>query len=750
MLAVFTICLFGSAFLLFLVEPMVGKMVLPLAGGTPAVWTTSVLFFQTVLLVGYGYSHWLAMRLQWRFQGLLHGLILLVPLAVLPIHLIPGWNPPTSESPVFWLVLLLSVTVGLPFFVLSTTSPLIQYWFSRTGHPHARDPYFLYRASNLGSALGLLSYPALIEPHLGLRAQAQLWAAGYLAFIVLALLCLLAVAWGRSIGARPIDVPAPEPGSEPVAGAKPITWQRRLRWILLAAVPSTWMLAVTAYFTTTISPIPLIWVIPLALYLFSFAVVFARRPLISRYWLNRIFPFYALPLLGMVLLGGKGPLWILAIVHFGAFFLAALLCHGELAGDRPDTRRLTEFYWWLAVGGAVGGLFAALVAPHVFNDFFEYPLAIIAAALLKPALAAGGGTRARIVDVAVPAGLVVALLVIVGLMSVSGVMGRLDRIDLANGASGSDLFRVLAVFAMPAAVAAAVSWRPIRFGLLTAAMLLLSLIPIGIHPVVFQQRDFFGVHQVVKDPAGTHHSLLDGGIIHGFQYTDPQIRDIPAAYYSRSGPVGDVFTAKQLGSAEWHVAVIGLGAGSMACYAQPQQSWTFYEIDPVVVQIALNPSLFTLLRDCTPKATIVLGDGRLTIARAADQSYDLIALDAFGSDSVPVHLVTREAIQLYLAKLRPGGVLLFNISNKYVDLASVLSSEAASLSLVAYQRVDLDVTVAEQATGKFPSAWVVMAPVAANLGDLPLRAGWRALRADPHKPVWTDDFSDVLSVTVLR
>jgi len=259
--------------------------------------------------------------------------LLLAPLLVLPIHLIPGWNPPTSGSPALWLVLLLSVTVGLPFLVLSTTSPLIQHWFSRTGHAHAQDPYFLYRASNLGSALGLLSYPALIEPHLGLHAQADLWRAGYFAFLGLSVLCLLAVGWSRSSGAATTMETAIE---KPIIEQSPLTWRRRVRWILLAAVPSTWMLAVTSYFTTVIRPIPLLWVIPLALYLFSFAVVFARRPLVSRYWLNRLFPFYALPLLGMVLLGGGGSLWLLAFLHFGAFFLGALLCHGGLAADRPS------------------------------------------------------------------------------------------------------------------------------------------------------------------------------------------------------------------------------------------------------------------------------------------------------------------------------------------------------------------------------------------------------------------------------
>jgi hypothetical protein len=311
---------------------------------------------------------------------------------------------------------------------------------------------------------------------------------------------------------------------------------------------------------------------------------------------------------------------------------------------------------------------------------------------------------------------------------------------------------VLIVFLVPAVVAVFAWRRTTRYGLIYPAMLLLSLIPLGSQPVIFQQRDFFGVHQVVSvtDAGGTSHRLIDGGIIHGFQMMDPERRHVPSAYYSRTGPVGDLFSAMEPVSANWNVAVVGLGAGSIACYARPQQTWTYYEIDPVVVQIALDRSLFSLVPDCTPGAQIVLGDGRLTIAKAADQSYDLIILDAFGSDSVPVHLITREAIQLYLAKLRPGGVLLFNISNKYVDVGTVLARAAASLSLASYQRIDSDVTAAEEAAGKFPSAWVVMAPEAANLGDIPHRPAWRSPHADPSKPVWTDDFSNVLSVTQLR
>ena len=742
LVGVFALSIFTSAFLLFLVEPMVAKMVLPLAGGTPAVWTTSVLFFQTVLLAGYGYSHWLAMKLQWKWQAVLHSALLVSPLPLLPIHLIPGWNPPTSDSPVGWLVLVLTVAVGLPFLVLSTTSPLVQHWFSRTGHPHASDPYFLYRASNLGSALGLLSYPFLIEPFIGLRAQAQTWRMGYITFLVLVAVALVVVARTRSV----VNAPAI---ASTIEDSKPITWRRRMRWVLLAAIPSTWMLAVTSYFTTVIRPMPLLWVIPLTLYLVSFTIVFARRPLIPRYWLNRAFPFYALPLAGMVLLGGGGPFWFLAFLHFGAFFMAALLCHGELAADRPPAGHLTEFYWWLGVGGATGGLLTAVVAPLVVNDFYEYPIAIIGAALLRPALTSSGGRRARIADFALPAAMAVALLVVVGALAGAGWLNSLNHDIVTNAATGADLVRVLVVFGIPAAVLAAFTRRPTRFGLGVGAMFALSLLPIGSQPSIFQARDFFGVHKVVSDASGTRHALIDGGTIHGLELMDPGHRDTPVAYYSPSGPIGDFFKAEEPVDATWNVAVIGLGAGNIGCYARTQQNWTFYEIDPVVVRIARDRSLFTFLNDCTPQAAVVLGDGRLTLSQTPDSSYDLIVLDAFGSDAPPIHLLTREAIQLYLSKLRPGGVLIFNVSNRYIGLAPILATEAAAQSLVSYERIDGQVTPAQAAEGKFPSDWVVMSMAPDGLGDIASREGWRSLQADPHVPIWTDDFNNVLSVTRL-
>ena len=385
----------------------------------------------------------------------------------------------------------------------------------------------------------------------------------------------------------------------------------------------------------------------------------------------------------------------------------------------------------------------------VLNDFYEYPIAIIGAALLRPALKAAGSRRSRVLDFALPGAMATALVVAVAVMSSLGITATLNRSALTGATTASDLLRVLIVFAIPAVVSAGFSWRPTRFGLAATAMLLLSLLPLGSQPAIFQERDFFGVHKVVSDQAGARHALIDGGTIHGIELMNSANRDVPAAYYTASGPVGDLFNAEQPVDAGWSIAIIGLGAGAMACYAQPKQTWTYYEIDPVVVQIARDTTLFTFLHDCTPSANIVLGDGRLTIANAPDHSYDLIVLDAFGSDAIPVHLLTREAIQLYVSKLRPGGVLLFNISNKYVNLAPILAGEARSLSLVSYERADTLVTEDQAAAGKFPSDWVVMSGAPDALGDIPTRPGWHPLKPDPGFPVWTDDFSDVLSVTRL-
>ncbi len=747
-LALYTACIFASAFMLFLVEPMVAKMLLPLVGGAPAVWTAAVLFFQAGLLAGYGYAHGLARRLSSRRQAAVHLAVMLLPLLVLPISVPLGWTLPTGAGPVLSILSLLAVIVGLPFFVVSAGSPLLQRWFASTGHRHATDPYFLYRASNLGSFAALVVYPAVIEPHLGLLAQSRVWAAGYVVLALLTGACTL-VLWRRAAGDQSGEHSPPAIAA--IAPPPPITVARRGRWVLLAAVPSLWMLAVTTYFTSIVRPMPLLWVIPLALYLLSLAAVFARRPLISQRLLVRAFPFLALPLLAMILLQGGGPFWLLAGLHFGTFFVGALICHGELARDRPGREALTEFYLLLAIGGALGGALA-IASPFVFSDLAEYPLVVVSACFLRPALDHSNGKRDRLLDLLLPAAMAAILLLPLAALAVTGVIDRLNRTPLTAVAQASDLLRVLVVFAVPAVACIAFSHRNVRFGLGVAMIFLLSFLPLGSQQsILYQTRDFFGVHTVLTDPGGSRHILMDGGTIHGIQLTDPANRDEPSSYYSRQGPVGDLFASLDASDSSARIGVIGLGAGAVACYAKPGQRWTFYEIDPAVEAIARNPRLFSFLHDCVPNnSRVVIGDGRLALAADTQARYDIIIIDAFGGDAPPVHLLTREAIQLYLSRLAPGGVLAFNVSNKYVNLTPILANAGSDLGLATHQRVDLAGTPSSIADGIFPSAWIVMARDGGDLQGLASRGGWAPPRTDPSQPVWTDDFSDVLGVTVFR
>jgi hypothetical protein len=736
LLWLYTAAIFTASFLLFLVEPMTAKMLLPSAGGAPEVWNTAVLFFQVALLAGYGYVHLLG-RPGWRKLAPVHLLVLSAPLALLPLHLgLPG-APPGDRSPVPWLLLALTLGVGAPFVALAPTSPLLQHWFARSGHPQAADPYFLYRASNIGSAAGLLLYPLLVERLLGLSQQAIWWSVAYvLAAVMVA--AAGAVLWFR----RPVAPLAPAVLHVVQPDVEVSRW-RALRWTALAAVPAIWMLGVTTYFTTAIRPLPLLWVVPLALYLVSFALVFSPHSRPPQALLRRAFPFLALPALGLGLLSNGQPFWLQAILHLLAFLGGALLCHGELAADRPPAKYLTSFYLLMAVGGALGGAFAALFSPAFLKDLYEYPLAIVAAALLVPAPA--GERRQRILDVALPAALFVGLGVVMWTLQARGTLSRLETIPFTANTTGLDAARLLLIFAVPAFAVALLIRRPRRFALGLLAILALDLLPFGSGSnVLYQDRSYFGVSKVLSEPG--QHVLLSGTTIHGLQLLDPAQRDVPTTYYSRSGPVGDVFEGVPAAN-QAPAALIGLGAGAMSCYARPGQAFTFYEIDPVVVRIATDPRLFTFLHDCSAAGQrIVLGDGRITIAQAEPSKYGLIAVDAFANDAIPVHLLTREAVALYLAKLADHGVVMFNISNKYVNLRPVLGNVAQSLGLLAYERVDLKVTPDQAAQGKYISHWVVMGRSESDVVGLVMRPGWAALRPDPRYRTWTDDYSDLLSV----
>jgi hypothetical protein len=633
----FTITLFVSAALLFSVQPLIAKMLLPLLGGSPAVWNTCMVFFQSLLLAGYLYAHAATTWLGPRRQAPLHVGLLLLPVVVLPLAVSPGWLPPADANPIPWLLALLLVSVGLPFFMVATSAPLLQKWFARTGHPGGRDPYFLYAASNLGSLLALLSYPLLLEPYLRLAEQSWLWSSAYGLLVLLTTACAVVV-WRAP--ARAPGGEGPQTTAEPGGAGPPerLAPGRRLRWVALAFVPSSLMLGVTTHLSTDIAALPLLWVLPLALYLLSFILVFARRPPLPRRLAERAFPMAVVLSALFFCLEALNPLWVPLYLdiplHLLTFFVVAVGCHGELAGDRPPERHLTEFYLWMASGGVLGGLFNALIAPVVFDRVVEYPLALVLAALLQPrAGAPAERPLSRWLDLALPLGL--AALAAVLFASLSAF--RFSSTAPSNVLAG--LFLLLCY---------TFEGRPIRFALGVGGVLLASALSPG-HSgqTLYRERSFFGVLRVAHDPTGQYRQLIHGTTLHGQQSLDPARRDEPLTYYHRTGPAGQVLEVFQQRPAKPSVGVVGLGAGSLACYARAEQDWTFYEIDPSVERIARDPRFFTYLQDCRAGGLrVVLGDARLRLREEPDRRHGLIILDAFSSDAIPIHLLTREALGL--------------------------------------------------------------------------------------------------------
>jgi hypothetical protein len=725
LVALFTVTIFLGAALLFILEPMFARMVLPLLGGSPGVWITSVLVFQALLLAGYAYAHLSVWRLGPRRQSMLHMAVVGIPILLLPIAVPSGWTPPTQANPALWLIAVMGVSVAFPFLMISSASPLLQRWFAATRHSRARDPYFLFRASNLGSMVGLLSYPVLLEPTLGLDEQSRLWSAAYVLLTLLVVACAVMV-WRspraeETIGSR--GSAAPEADAPTAA--------RRLRWLVLAFVPSSLMLGATNFLTTDISPIPLLWVLPLAIYLISFVIAFSPGYPRRRGIVAKAVPFLVLTLAATLLLQAGGPLWMLLSLHLLVLFLASVMCHGELAIDRPSPRYLTAFYLWISFGGVLGGAFNAIVAPLVFNSFVEYPLALAAVCMLLPWPARGrSGTWVRALDVAIPLGLAAVVLVAT---SVTRRFGSVEPYVVVAA------ILLLVVFSLRA--------RPIRFGLAVGALLLAGAIPeIAGTRVLVQERSFFGVYRVLEDVNPVKGRLLfDGTTLHGAQSLDASRRLEPTTYYTTTGPVGDVFAAWTDRPTGARIGVVGLGTGSLACYGAAGERWTFFEIDPVVERIAEDPSVFTFLRDCpSEQRLVVLGDGRLSLQREGPDSFDMLILDAFSSDAIPVHLITREALALYRSKLGPEGLLLFHISNRYLDLHPVLGSLAEDAGLASLARDDNTVTDADRQVWKTASSWVVMARDPAALGRLRDDTDWYPLAAG--HDIWTDDYSDVFGV----
>jgi hypothetical protein len=753
--------LFLSAALLFLVEPLVAKMILPLLGGSPAVWNTCLVFFQAALLGGYLYAHALTGHLTPRLQAAVHLGLLLLGALVLPIGLSAGLvaDLPHDTDPAWWLLRVLAVAVGLPFLVVSASAPLLQRWFAAGGQAGARDPYFLYAASNCGSMVALMGYPFLLEPTLPLAEQSWFWAGGYGALVVLTAVCFFV-----SVPSSQFRVLASEKPDD--SGLEPqnseLSWRRRFHWVVLAFVPSSLLLGVTTYITLDVAAIPLLWVIPLALYLLSFILVFSPRELLPHAWMVRALPVVALVAFFVLLRSTALAALPLIPLHWLVLFTAAMVCHGELARDRPPPRRLTEFYLWISIGGVLGGVFNALLAPLIFQSgAFEYPLALLLACLLRPGPRLRESTSVdRWLDLILPA--------VVGVTTL-GMTLAVRFAETPHQLSVPVLLGVVAVMCYLLAP------RPLRFTLAVGAALvaLKVAVPTGGH-TLYTARNFFGLVRVhdlkaddllPRDERGKNDTgpsfrvLSHGSTNHGMQRLDAGGQPVhdcePLSYFHRSGPVGDVFEVfdarVEKGELPPRVAVTGLGVGALAAYARPGAAWTYYEIDPAVRDVAEDPAFFTYLADARARGAtvnILLGDARQRLRDAPEHGYGLIILDAFSSDAVPVHLLCREALALYNAKRAPGGLLLFNITNRYLDFRRVLAQLAADAGMVCFYREDAPAEEDQRAwaeQGKAPSQWIVLADRLEDLDGVADDVRWQRLRGPGIRP-WTDAFSNVFQV----
>ncbi len=678
-----------------------------------------MLFFQAVLLAGYAYAHFATSKLKLSRQAAIHLCLLLTAFLVLPVSIRADAVPPSTVSPPLFLLARLLPAVGLPFFLVSSTAPMLQKWFMATGHPQGRDPYFLYAASNVGSLAALIAYPLLFEPLMALSMQSLSWVLVYGLFLLLMGLC----AWFLWRGS--CDRGAGEAVEyEQIAGDPP-KLRRRLYWLFAAFVPSSLMLGATVHITTSVAVMPLFWVLPLALYLLTFIITFSRKPLLRHAWMTRLMPLVVLPCGAMIFVKINELEWFVLPIHLLLFFVVAMVCHGELVRTRPSGAYLTEFYFWMAAGGVLGGLFNAIVAPLAFNRVLEYPLVLVVACLFLPERRQWK-KGFKWLDAALPA----ALLVLAG-----GTYLLLNGFDMG----GSRLAFIL-VFGVPAVLAFCLHERPVAFAL----SLLVVLGAVGYFSefrggrVLHVSRNFFGVKRVMVDSRGSMHTLTHGATVHGSQFIQPEKRKEPTSYYHRSGPVGDLFIALSEREKEKRVAVIGLGAGAVASYAEPDLQFTFYEIDPQVEEIARDTRFFDYLSLPDGQCEVVIGDGRLAIEKAPAESFDMILLDAFSSGTIPVHLLTKEAVQTYLAKLAPGGLLAFHISNHFVNLIPALSAIASELGLRLLEREDQYAFY-----GKEAAHYAVMLPSTSHFQFLEQHPVWASVSSAETTRVWTDEYSNL-------
>jgi spermidine synthase len=706
-----------ASFLLFFVQPLIAKISLPQLGGNAAVWTSAMVAFQLLLLIGYGYAHWLLMLTR-RWQIPVHVALLAVAMLWLPLGL-DAAGAPSGDALLYWVPWQVAAAVGPLFVLLAAQAPLLQGWLRDSS---GAEPYGLYRFSNIGSFLGLLAFPLIVEPLTPVSAQTMAWSVGFVLFAALSLWLMLATRPQTTGQATATQAPS-------VTTTRP-DWRTTARWIVLSAIPSGLILSTTTHITTDIIAMPLLWVLPLALYLLSFILAFSdAAPVVDR------IAHLAAPLIAALALIALSTdafeVYITGPAALALLFIASLSLHRRLYLARPDPSGLTAFYLLLAVGGAIGGMFVAIIAPLIFDWTYEFPLLALAAVVF----AAGYISR--------EASLwqwVAALAVTITASALA--MGWLEDTAL-----------------WVAALLITMIWIVRRHRWLTIISVSAALIGLaGIDPLVLswnglRQRSYFGIYTVRENETGTLRKLAHGTTLHGAQKLETGRLLEPTTYFGPQSGAGQILTAAPaLYGDKARIAVLGLGVGTLACYAKPGQVWSFYEIDPLVIDIARKQGWFTFLVNCTPNAAIHVGDARLTLAKQPAAALDILVMDVFSSDAVPTHLLTREAFAIYDRVLAKDGVLLIHISNRYLDLEPVLASEAKArgwASAIITHRV----TKEEIDAGETTSVWVMMARTEAAMqlarGAVPQGAPaqdreWRQLSQQQDFTRWADEFGSIL------
>jgi spermidine synthase len=711
----YALAVFASAGLVFLVEPMVARMVLPRLGGSSAVWNTSLAVFQAALLAGYAYAHVLQRLRSLKGQMAAHIAVLALAALTLPLRISETFGPPAIDHPAFWLLGVLLVSIGPAFAALSATAPLLQAWYARLSPASegGTDPYRLYAASNLGSLLALIAYPVLVEPLMRLKLQAAAWSIGYGAFV----LVVFALA-GLSRRARAIDLP-------PLAAAPPVAWTERLVWIGLSAATSSLLLGVTAHITQDVASAPFLWVIPLALFLLSFVIAFQAKPLIAprvALWLQAVFAPVAAALYSLL----QAPWLYQLAANLGAFFFTALVCHQALARRRPSPARLTDYYLSLSFGGVIGGAFNAFLAPVIFNAVWEYPIVLGLACLARPW--GSGRFDYWAIGALVSAVLTIGALMVPQLTSMSAII-----ILLTVAGSMAFLLR--------------------GRGMIYAGIVL--ALGLASYDQLFKGRresfrSFFGEVQLVRVPApiyGVVKIMVHGSTLHGAQAERPDQRCIPTTYYGPGTPIATTIRTAQALHPGMRMGAVGLGTGTVAAFTRPGDTLRFFEIDPLIVRIASDPSKFSFVNGCAKgQVSVTLGDARQSLEKVPDHSYDLLLVDAFSSDSVPTHLLTAEAMRTYLRVIKPDGVVLLHLSNRNLELEG---PAAASVRLAGGAPVQQDYfTSAPSVYVESGAQAILFARDRAALRPYVDRSDWRPTRYEARP--WTDDYVNVFGALISR